>query len=613
MKKLRKTNGITLIALIITILVLLIIAGVVIGTINGGILSNANKSAEKYNSEARREEELLGTLESKLKDYTGEIPSTPDQPTKEPTNVEYFSWITTETEATITGFSDAGKAKYNAGEITELVIPSEYNGVTVTQIGDFAFSHCQNLIEINISNTITTIGAYAFSYTGIKEVFIPKNVKNISGNGCFGDSNNLVKVTFEEGTEKIPANIMMYCYGLTEVNMPNTVTTIGWSAFGFCKKLTKINIPNGVTKIDGAAFSNCTGLTEIKLPPTISSLGQRAFWECNGLTEVFIPKSLTSTSGPFEDCSNLVKVTFEEGTEKIPSNIMLWCTGLKEIVIPESVTQIGDFAFSHCQNLIEINISNTITTIGAYAFSYTGIKEVFIPKNVKNISGNGCFGDSNNLVKVTFEEGTEKIPANIMMYCYGLTEVNMPNTVTTIGWSAFGFCKKLTKINIPNGVTKIDGAAFSNCTGLTEIKLPSTISSLGQRAFWECKGLTEIFIPKSLTSTSGPFEDCSNLAKVTFEEGMKEIPYDVMLWCTGLKEINIPDSVEKIADFAFSNCTEIEEINIPQSIKRVGDYAFNNCKKLERINYTGTQDQWNAISIGSNNTPLTSATINYNQ
>ena len=222
MKKLRKTNGITLIALIITIVVLVILAGVVIMAIsgNGGILNNANKAAEKYNSKASEEEELLGTLENKLKEYAGE---NSDKPAKEPTNVEYFSWTTTETEATITGFSDAGKEKYNAGEITELVIPSVYKGLGVTTISRSAFGECK----------------------GLTEVFIPKSVKvggdrEYGENGAFEGCSSLTKVTFEEGMETIPAYIMRNT-GITEVTIPNSVKTIGLSAFNQCIKLTTVN------------------------------------------------------------------------------------------------------------------------------------------------------------------------------------------------------------------------------------------------------------------------------------------------------------------------------------------------------------------------------------
>ena len=342
MEKLRKTNGITLIALIITIVVLVILAGVVIMAINGngGILNNANKVAEKYNSKASEEEELIGTLENKLKEYTGEKS---DQPTKEPTNVEYFSWTTTETEATITGFSDAGRVKYNAGEITELVIPSEYNGLSVTTIKGGAFSNC----------------------TGLTEVFIPKSIIEAGSYGgpIFYGCSNIKKVTFEEGTTKIQDYIMSYCTGLTEINIPNSVTAIGTGAFSECKSLTELAIPSGIDTIGGRSFSGCSGATKIDIPESVTTIKGGAFSNCTGLTEVFIPKSIIeagSYGGPiFYGCSNIKKVTFEEGMTKIPDYIMGSCAGLIEVIIPDSVKTIGTYAFYGCTNLTTVNFRGT--------------------------------------------------------------------------------------------------------------------------------------------------------------------------------------------------------------------------------------------------------------
>ena len=407
MKKLRKTNGITLIALIITILVLLIIAGVVIGTINGGIFGNANKSAEKYNNEVRKEDELLGALENKLKDYTGENPSTPDQPTKEPTNVEYFSWTTTETEATITGFSDAGKEKYNAGEITELVIPGEYNGLKVTTINGGAFKGCTGIKELYI-------------YKELQSVKIAQNGLNYYGafNGC----TNIEKVEFEEGITKIPDN-MLYKAGLKEnvnIIIPSSVTEIGESAFYNCTGIKNIDtLFKSVTKIGNSAFSGCTGITNInigekvkeigewafasctrasnvKIPRSVTIINGATFYNCTGIKELYIYKELQNVKiaqnglnycGAFNGCTNIEKVEFEEGITKIPDN-MLYKAGLKEnvnIIIPSSVTEIGKSAFYNCTTLSEITIPKSIIKIVDYAFyQCSSLKKINYTGNEQN-------------------------------------------------------------------------------------------------------------------------------------------------------------------------------------------------------------------------------------
>ena len=371
MEKLRKTNGITLIALIITIVVLIILAGVVIIALNGngGILNNANKAAEKYNSKASEEEELLGTLENKLKEYTGE---NSDKPTKEPTNVEYFSWTTTETEATITGFSDAGKAKYNAGEITELVIPSEYNGLVVTEIGSNAFSKCSGITNINIPSSVTKIGTFAFlKCTGLTELYIPKTLQEVGryiDNTVFYGCTGISKVEFEEGTTKIIDNILCNAKlkSGVEIIIPSSVTEIGSSAFSGCSGITNINIPSSVTEIGSSAFSECSGITNINIPSSVTKIGIDAFTYCTGLTELFIPKTLQEVgryinNTVFYGCTGISKVEFEEGTTKIIDNILCNAklkSGAK-IIIPSSVTEIGSSAFYNCNNLTTVNFRGT--------------------------------------------------------------------------------------------------------------------------------------------------------------------------------------------------------------------------------------------------------------
>ena len=494
MEKLRKTNGITLIALIITIVVLIILAGVVIIALNGngGILNNANKAAEKYNSKASEEEELLGTLENKLKEYTGE---NSDKPTKEPTNVEYFSWTTTETEATITGFSDAGKAKYNAGEITELVIPSEYNGLVVTEIGSNAFSKCSGITNINIPSSVTKIGTFAFlKCTGLTELYIPKTLQEVGryiDNTVFYGCTGISKVEFEEGTTKIIDNILCNAKlkSGVEIIIPSSVTEIGSSAFSGCSGITNINIPSSVTKIGIDAFTYCTGLTELFIPKTLQEVGR------------YINNTV------FYGCTGISKVEFEEGTTKIIDNIL--CNAkLKsgvEIIIPSSVTEIGSSAFSGCS---------------------------------------------------------------------GITNINIPSSVTEIGSSAFSECSGITNINIPSSVTKIGTSAFTYCTGLTELYIPKTLQEVGR------------YIDNTV------FYGCTGISKVEFEEGTTKIIDNIL--CNA-----------KLKSGA--------KIIIPSSVTEIGSSAFYNCNNLTTVNFRGTEAQWNAISIGSSNDPLTSATKQFNQ
>lgn len=135
----------------------------------------------------------------------------------------------------------------------------------------------------------------------------------------------------------------------------------------------------------------------------------------------------------------------------------------------------------------------------------------------------------------------------------------------------------ITTYEIPDGATEIGSSAFENCRNLASITIPNSVTSIGVNAFWNCSNLTSIEIPNSVTEIGqSAFSGCTSLASVNISDGVTEIGQNAFYRCTGLTSINIPDSVTKIVDCAFSGCS-----------------------KLATINYTGTEEQWNAITKGT--------------
>ena len=295
-----------------------------------------------------------------------------------------------------------------------------------------------------------------------------------------------------------------------------SVTSIGKNAFYFCSGLTSVTIPNSVTSIKDWAFYSCNGLTSVIIPNSITSIGKYAFFGCSSLTSVSIPNSITSIG------------------YRAFYRAFAFCSGLTSVTIPESVTNIGDEAFYDVLNLI-YNGSATGAPWGA--LSVNGYMEGnLIYESEAKISLLGC-------VRTT------------------TGDITIPNSVTSIGRSAFFGCSGLTSVTIPNSVTSIGNYTFSGCSGLTSVSIGNSVTSIGDQAFSGCSGLTSVTIPESVTS----------------------IGNHAFFGCFGLTSVTIPNSVTSIGERAFSGCSGLTSVTIGNSVTSIGERAFSGCSGLISI------------------------------
>ena len=337
-------------------------------------------------------------------------------------------------------------------DLTSVTIPN-----SVTSIGDCAFSGCSCLTSITIPNSVTSIGIHAFyKCSGLSSITVD------SRNPVYDSRNNCNAIIHTAYNELIA--------GCNKTVIPNSVTSIGNSAFRGCSGLTSITIPNSVTSIGDCAFYGCTGLTSITILNSVTSIGNCAFYDCSGLTSVTIPNSVTSIGDQaFYCCSGLTSITVDSGNPVYDSrnncNAIIHTAyneliaGCNKTVIPNSVTSIRSCAFYNCSGLASITIPNSVTSIGFLAFSG----------------------------------------------CSGLTSVTIPNSVTSIGESAFKYCRGLTSVTIGNSVTSIGGGAFYECSSLTSIISKITDPfSLGYNAFGNISKYATLTIPQG---TKGLYEN----------------------------------------------------------------------------------------------------------
>ena len=159
--------------------------------------------------------------------------------------------------------------------------------------------------------------------------------------------------------------------------------------------------------------------------------------------------------------------------------------------------------------------------------------------------------------------------------------------VTSIGNEVFFGCSELTSIEIPSSVTSIGNLAFSGCSGLTGIEIPSSVTKIGEAAFSGCSRLTSINVEAG-NEVYDSRDNCNAIIKKATNTLIQ-----------GCKNTKIPSSVTSIGNYAFYDCSGLTGIEIPSSVTSIGDLAFWFCSGLKDVYYTGTQEQWNAISFGS--------------
>ena len=316
-----------------------------------------------------------------------------------------------------------------------------------------------------------------------------------------------------------------------------------------------------VISIVDKAFSGCSGLTSVDIPSSVTSIGVYAFQSCSGLTLITIPNSVTSIKeGAFRYCSGLTSVTIPNSVTSIEGETFNKCSGLKSVAIPNSVTRIGKFAFQRC-SLKSVTIPNSVESIGESAFrECSGLTSVTIPNSV-TIIGRSAFNGCSGLTSVTIPNSVTSIEWGAFENCRGLTSVTIGNSVTSIGDYAFKRCSGLTSVTIPNSVTSIGGGAFSGCSGLTSITIPNSVTKIGGEAFKDCSGLKSITIPNFVTIIGADaFYGCSSLTSVDIPSSVTRIGERAFYGCSGLTSITIPNSVIDIYRNAFAKCSELENV-----------------------------------------------------
>lgn len=421
------------------------------------------------------------------------------------------------------------------GSANALVIPQTIDGRKIVRIGDYALSKKAKL----------------------NSVVVPESVESI-GSSAFEDSVDLKKVT-----------------------LPDGVTKIGPSAFYGCSKLTTVNIPAKLEEIDDYTFSGCTQLTDIKLSESVTYVGESAFEGCSNLNSVTLSEN-TETIGDcaFYECDSLYSINLEN-VSQIGAGAFVYCSNLDDIDLT-NCSLIGENAFSVCQSLINIKFPDSIYSIPQTAFEYT-LWEQSAPDGVL-YAGDfaykiiGDFTDST----LTFKDDTYAINDDFLSYNEYVKKINLPDSLTSIGVSAFEGCSALKTVTIPDSCG-VQAMAFYDCSSLTDINYNETAvwtapSAFCNTAWYNSQPDGIVYHGTTACAYKGDFA-----ATETVKDGTTIIVDGLFYGDEVLTSINLPDSVEYIGNMAFEDCINLKKISLPKSLYTLCDETFLGCESLESV------------------------------
>lgn len=470
------------------------------------------------------------------------------------------------------GITSIGKESFRGHyNLTNVTI----SGVTLTEIGDSAFSECYKLEKITLPNSLKRIGTYAFSECSVlNNITIPDGVTEI-GTSAFDECKALTSVVIPEGVTAISSHLFEKCENLNSVTIKGNITNIGASAFSRCTNLKTVSKDSLLVSIDNSAFSWCENLENITIPYGVKTIGDYAFSGCENIQASTIPDSITSVGqSSFSNCN--------------------WLESL-----PKNLTSIGDTAFTNCKKIKNIEISKDLESIGSNAFQgCSGVEYITVDKDCQHYSSDE-YGVLYN------KDKTEIIlyPANS-----GNTEFVIPDSITNIKGATFYNCSNLVSVTIPDSVTNIGTEAFWGCTALKNLTLGKGVKTVGRDAF-KCKnGGDDVFKDVYYTGTladwceitfeedvilssfSNPMYLAENLyinggllTDLVIPEGMTEVKANSFTGCDCIKSVTFPETVKSIGDWAFSNCSGLTEVVLPDSVVSIGYGAFDTCKNLEKV------------------------------
>ena len=632
MKKLKNKNGVTLIALAVTIIVMLILAGVTISTLTGnsGITTNASKAKTKSYLANIKEEYELYLSEKRMDDeYDLDTLYANDKTIRYEGN-EVGSGITEICSSIKKG--DEKKFEIIKGKIyyvsqDKKVIPIavelgfSINPYEITDDGVLRSSAMNLYLVDNNGNLdlseyegkIKTIEAGAFSKVEIESGITP-----------------LSSIVLPKGITTIGDDAFSYNTSLTSIKIPNTVTTIGKRAFYGCTNLTSIEIPDSVTYIGDYCFWNCNRLQKIKLSKKIQTINQGLLEGCSSLTEIEIPEGVESIGyAAFRSCDKLTTITLPASLTYITGSALTRLSRLTEVKVADGnnsfkfengilLSKDGKTMYMALLTLTEINVSNGVVSILGDSLIGSNATKIILPDTVSSNLSGMVFNGMNKLTTIELSSTSKNLKLvdgnlysydgkRFIKYMGSSKNFTVPEGVETV--VSYCITKSMTTLNLPSTLKVIEGYALINMSGVNLLNIPASVTTMNTFSFHyntklrvaegsaTYKSSDDVLILNK--AGTKVIMASRNATTYNIPNTVTEIGQNAFYYCNKMTSINIPDSVTTIGAKAFYSCSSLKEITIPQSVTSIGANAFEYCENLTAINIKGTANRISGAPWGA--------------
>ena len=447
----KQKKGITLIALVVTIIVLLILAGISISLVlnNTGIITKATDA--KNSSEMRQAQDEVNLAISYLQ--IENATSTLTRENKRRILEDELRKFSADSSVSIsgTGYKITHK-KYDFFINEDLKISSSGKTFNAVEWDKKAAPEDVFIWKSDDPNNADygVIIGYKKNVDNYTILRFPSRCTKLEPSY----SSDIYNDTGDDET-----TVRSYTKNILKVEMPDTIKELGYGAFSgydhgfYFSSLERVELSKSLSKIEDSAFNYCRKLNYIDIPDNIIEIGECAFFYCDAIESIEIPDSVSKIGK---------KAFYEIKTVKIGK-------------IVESSDGLDDGALT-CETLIiRDGVKKLIKCRGNFL-------NVEIPKSVNEI-GNSCFEDNNEIKSITIPEGVKKIGNNCFYGCEYLQQVKLPESIKEIGDRCFWECRNLQQINLPEGLEKIGAGAFTLCTKLKQIIIPESVKTIGSTAF----------------------------------------------------------------------------------------------------------------------------------